>query len=463
MGSLISSLYTGASGIYSNQAAVEVTGNNISNVNTEGYSRQVVSIKSSTSVEQGGLLFGSGSAIDSINRADNVFITKQLIAASANYGEYEAASTPLSTVEQILDIGETSLASDIDSFFDAWEALSTNPGGNSERQQVIIEGDDLANHFQQISKELSDVADSIDSSIESLVPEFNDMLLQIAELNGKILQSEIAGGNANTLQDQRDLLLQKIGEFSGATTYTDDDGMACLQLKNGLPLVIGQVASTLSTQQIDGVSQQVLTAGNSTFTLDNDDFGGALGGLLQVRDNTIPELQDEIDQLAYEIVSAVNNLHTTGIDLEGTAGSDFFSLTPSADASAAVWHGAAASIAVSINDPALVAAGTSGFSGDNSLSLQIAALKDTATIGGSTFTEEYARIAAKAGLFVSGNEDKLLAGLENLNNIQDDRDTISGVSTDEEMLLLIQYQSGYEAAANYLSVVKEMLDTLLAM
>jgi flagellar hook-associated protein 1 FlgK len=463
MGSLISSLYTGASGIYSNQAGVEVTGNNIANINTEGYSRQTVSIKSSNSVEQGGLLFGSGSAIDSIDRADNIFITRQLIAASANYGEYEAASTPLNDIEQILDISETSLASDIDSFFDAWEALSSNPGGSSERQQVIIEGEDLANHFQQISQNLSNVVDSIDSSIESLIPELNDMLLQIAELNGKILQSETAGGDANTLHDQRDLLLQQVGEFSGATTYTDNDGMACLQLENGLPLVIGQIASTLSTEQVGGLSQLVLTTGNSTFSLNDSNFGGALGGLLSVRDNTIPELQDEVDQLAYEIVSTINNLHTTGLDQNGTAGSSFFDFVSSTDPAADIWQGAAASITVLFDDPALIAAGTSGLNGDNSLSLQIAALKDTAIVDGSTFTEEYARIAAKAGLLVSSNEDKLLSGLENLNNIQDDRDTLSGVSSDEEMLLLIQYQSGYEAAANYLSVVKEMLDTLLAM
>jgi flagellar hook-associated protein 1 FlgK len=463
MGSLISSLYTGASGIYTNQAGVEVTGNNISNVNTEGYSRQNVSITSSTSVEQGGLLFGSGSAIDSIDRSDNIFLTKQLITASANYGEYEAASTPLSDIEQILDISETSLASDIDSFFDTWEALSTNPGGTSERQQVLIEGEDLAYHFQQISQDLSEVVESIDSSIESKVPEFNDMLQQIAELNGKILLSEVAGGDANTLRDQRDLLLQKVGEVSGATTYTDDDGLVCLQLKNGLPLVIGQVASTLSTEQVDGISQLTLSTGNTTFSVSDEDFGGELGGLLQVRDTTLPALQDEVDQLAYEIVTAINNLHTTGLDQNSTAGSDFFELTPPVSASAAVWQGAAASIAVAFDDPALIAAGTSGLSGDNTVSLEIAALKDTATIGSSTFTEEYSRIAGKAGLLVSSNEDKLLAGLESLNNIQDDRDTISGVSSDEEMLLLIQYQSGYEAAANYLSVVKEMLDTLLTM
>lgn len=463
MTSLISSLYTGASGIYCNQTGVQVTGNNIANVNTEGYSRQVASITSSNPVDQGGLLFGTGSAVDSIDRAENTFITKQLITASANYGEYEAASPPLSDIEHILDIGETSLAGDIDSFFDAWEALSSNSGGNSERQQVLIEGEDLANHFQQISQQMSTVVDSINSSIESLVPNFNDMLEQIADLNGTIRQAEAAGGDANTLHDQRDLLLQQVGEICGATTYSDDNGMTCLQLENGLPLVIGQVASTISTAQVAGLTQLTLSTGTASFPLAGDDFGGNLGGLLGVRDTTIPELIDEVDQLAYELAVAVNSLHTTGLDLNGDAGTDLFDLTLPSDPTAPVWQGAAASITVGFDDSALIAAGTSGLSGDNSLSVNIAELRNTAAIGGSTFAEEYARIAGKAGLLVSSNEDRLLAGLESLNEIQEDRDALSGVSSDEEMLLLVQYQSGYEAAANYLSVVKEMLDTLLAM
>lgn len=347
MSSLVTLLLTGASGIYANQTGVRVTGNNIANVNTTGYSRQVAAITSSTQVEQGGLLFGTGATVGSVERTDTTFITKRLVAAAADYGEYEAASSPLGDIEQILAIDETTLATDIDNFFDAWEALGSNPGESSERQQVLMEAEDLVDHFQQISGRLAEV-----------------------------------------------------GELCGATTYTDDNGMACLQLENGLPLVVGQVASTLSANRVDGLSQLSLTSGNSSYTLDNSAFGGSLSGLLDVRDTTVPELRD---------------------------------------------------------------ACVSGLAGDNSLCLDMAALADSPAIDGATYTEAYAKIAGKAGLLVSGNEDRLLAGLESVNALQDDRDAIAGASADEEMLLLIQYQSGYEAAANYLSVVKEMLDTLIEM
>lgn len=111
----------------------------------------------------------------------------------------------------------------------------------------------------------------------------------------------------------------------------------------------------------------------------------------------------------------------------------------------------------------MLAAGTTGGSADNSVCLDIVELYNTETIDGSTYSEEYARIAAGVGQLVSSNEDKLLASIDNLEETMANRDEVSGVSTDEEMLQLIQYQTGYEAAASYLTVVKEMLDVMLQL
>ncbi len=463
MSSLISSLYAGASGLFTSQTAVQVVGNNIANVNTEGYSRQTVSITSSTPLQQGSLLYGTGSTVDTIDRAGDSFVTRQLIAQSAACGEYDAASTPLADIEQILDISDSSLSSDIDSFFDAWEELSTNPAGTTERQQVLQEAENLAAHCNRIDQQLTDVVDGINSTIESMVPTLNDQLQQVAELNTTIMQTERAGGDANTLRDQRDLLVQQVSETCGATTYTDTNGMTCLQLSNGLPLVTGSAASTFAITQTEGRAQLDLTSGNSTFSVAYQDFGGELKGLLAVRDVTIPAMQDDIDRLAYEIATAVNGVHTTGIDKNGNAAADLFTLTAPTDTTAPVWQGAAATITVALDDPDLIAAGTTSATGDNSLTLRIAALRDTGAIDDSTFTEEYARIAAKAGLLVSSNEQKLSASSDQLDALNSKRDTIAGVSTDEEMLLLIQYQAGYEAASNYIGVVQEMMDTLLHM
>lgn len=461
MGSLITSLYTGASGIFVNQTGIQVTGNNIANVNTTGYSKQTAAVTSATPLNQGGLIFGTGSTVNSINRAGDIFITSQLVNQSAIYGEYEAANTPLSDIEQILDISDSSLSSDIDDFFTAWENLSSNPAGATERQQVIQEAEDLANHFNLIDQQLTDVVDSINSSIESLVPSLNEQILQVANLNQSIMQTEAAGNSANTLRDQRDLLVQEVSEECGATIYSNTDGMVCMQLKNGLPLVTGSVASTFSVERQNGLSQITLTSGQAESSLDADDFGGTLKGLLVVRDEVIPDINNDIDQLSYEIASTINTLHATGIDQNGATGEDLFTLVAPTDPLASAWEGAAASISLNFDDLTMIAAGTTDLSGDNNLTLAIVELRDTATVNGSTFSEEYARIAAKTGLLVSSNDQKLTNSTELLNELSNKRDSITGVSTDEEMLLLIQYQTGYEAAASYLAVVKEMMETLI--
>ncbi len=461
--SLISSLYTGASGIYANQTAVDVTGNNISNVNTEGYSREVINLSSSSTIEQKGLLLGTGISVASVTRSGDTFIIKQLIAAAGQYGTYEAASTPLSDLEQIVDIDESGLATDIDEFFDSWEELSLNPSESTERQQVLAEAVDLADKFNQLDQELSDVVESINSSIESRIPEVNSMLEQVAALNQAIYQAELAEKNANTLEDSRDLLVQEISEACGASSYIDEKGMVCLQLANGLPLVAGNVASSFTTERSNGLTILTLEAGHSSYSIEADDIGGAFNGLLDVRDNVIPEVQDEIDRLAYEIATAVNTLLTGGIDANGDAGTELFSLTAPTDPTVNAWEGASASISVLFDDPQLLAAGTTGGSADNSVCLDVVALYNAETINGSTYSEEYARIAASVGQLVSSNEDKLLASEDNLAETLANRDEISGVSTDEEMLQLIQYQTGYEAAASFLSTVKEMLDVMLEL
>ncbi|WP_028317979.1 flagellar hook-associated protein FlgK [Desulfobulbus elongatus] len=465
MAGLITSLHTGASGLYTSQTAVQVTGNNIANASTAGYSRQVASIVSTTPLTSGGLTYGSGSAVDAIDRAGDSFIVQQLVAQSAAYGAYQAASTPLADIERIIDIGDSGLAGDIDSFFDAWEELSTNPSGTAERQQVLQEAGNLADHFHQIDQQLTEVVYGINTSIESTVPDLNNQLSQIATLNQSIMQTELAGGDANTLRDQRDLLVQQVSETCGATISTDGNGMVCLQLQNGLPLVTGNVASSFATTKVDGLTQISLTSGTTSYALAHDDFSGTLGGLLTTRDVTIPQFQNDIDRLAYTLATDVNTLITTsgGIDQNGDAATDLFALTAPADPLADVWDGAAASISVAIDNVALLAAGTTGTTADNSLCLSIAALRDTTAIDGATYGEEYARIAAKAGLLVSNNEGRLTASSDTLDELSAKRDAIAGVSTDEEMILLIQYQAGYQAASNYLATVKEMLDILMQL
>lgn len=462
--SLLASLSIGRSGLAVNQKGIEVTGNNVANVNTKGYSRQTLVVSSSPTLEFKGRMVGSGATASSVNRETNGFIARQLTHKKAGYGEENAKSLILAEIEQIVGVSETSLSTDMDEFFDAWQELSGNPSGGLERQKVMEEGKSLAAAFRSMVSELNSVTESVNDDIEGKISSLNQQLQEIADLNVQILSAESTGISANAMRDQRDLILQDISEVAGVNYYEEANGMVSVQMSNGQSLVAADRASTLEAQWASGSLGLSLTTGVSTTTLDKDDFGGELGGMLEMRDEYIPGLMEDLDILAYNLATAVNSVHTGGFDLDGNPGSGFFSVS---GAGSKPWSGAASTIAMALTETRQVAAGSTAAPGhqpgDNENTLNMVALQDEALINGNSLIDYYAAIASDLGLAVSQNEAALESAGDSLMQIQNIRDAVSGVSTDEEMLMLVQYQSGYEAAARYLTTVDEMLDTLMTM
>ncbi len=173
---------------------------------------------------------------------------------------------------------------------------------------------------------------------------------------------------------------------------------------------------------------------------------------------------DKLDQLAFGLANAVNTVHSSGIDANGNTGQDFFSYTSGTPHPP--WSGAAATLSMTLTNPNEVAAGSGGtyLPGDNSNCLKITGLQDKALINNSTINDYYNSIASDIGLEVSQNKQTLASTKDAMVQLQNMRDNTSGgVSIDEEMLMLIQYQTGYEAAAKYLSTVDEMLNTLMQL
>lgn len=459
MSNLIASLHIGQSGLKVNQTGIAVTGNNVANADTEGYSRQVVQTTSTPSLEFNGTLVGQGATVSGIGRAESALVTGQLVSKSAVYGEEAAQADPLATLESIFSVSEGSLSSAIDDFFAAWQALSSNPGESAERDEVLQTGGQLAETFQQMDRDLDDLQQDIDESIVSEVDTLNQQLARIADLNSRIVASESGGIAANGLRDERDLLLQGVAETTGIQYYEADNGAISVQLASGVPLVIGDEAGTVTTERRDGKVSLGVSFGASDTAIDGDDLGGNLKGLLTVRDETIGEARTELDQLAWQFATSVNEVHRSGVDLDGNDGGDFFSLADASDPA-----GAASSIALALTDTDQVAAGTENLSGDNTNALPMVALQDeTAMEDSATFQDYYSRIAAGIGIEASRNTTALEGAEDALTQLQNLRDSLAGVSIDEEMVLLTQYQNGYEAAAKYLSVVQDLLDTLMSL
>ncbi|MCF6266606.1 MAG: flagellar hook-associated protein FlgK [Desulfuromusa sp.] len=465
MSGLTSALNIGTTGLSTNQKGIEVTGNNVSNVNTPGYSKQTLDLTSTPTLRFNDQMIGQGAVVNSITREGNQFVTKQLIDKTADYGETDAKDIPLAEIERIVGIDEADLSSDIDQFFDSWQELSTDPSGGVYRQKVMQEGNDLANSLQRMVGDLHAVQEGINDDLEGTVTDLNRQLGEIADLNVQIVSAETTGISANALRDQRDLLLQDVSSVAGINYFEESNGMVSVQLSSGLPLVTANTASNISTQWVSGSLELSLNSGASTTTLSGQDFDGEIRGMLDLRDDYVPSVIDDLDKLAYELATSVNAVQNSGVDLDGNPGIDFFSF---GNSGSDPWSGAAATLEMVLTDTSQVATGTiaapGNQPGDNSNCLTMVELQNQPLINGtSSFGEFYAQIAAGVGLEVSQNSLSLDSAEDALVQMQNMRDTTAGVSIDEEMLLLTQYQTGYEAAAKYLTTVDEMLDTLMRM
>ncbi|ACV67899.1 flagellar hook-associated protein FlgK [Desulfohalobium retbaense] len=325
MAGILSALHLGQTGMAASQKALEVVGNNVSNVSTEGYSRQTIESSALPTLQRGGLSFGQGVEVSSIERESNMFILERLRAAADQLGNAEAKASPLTDLERILSIDEGGLSDSIDDFFGAWQDLSLNPGGETEREIVLRSAEVLQTEFNQKMTSLDKLRQSIDSELNTQIAGINAKLGQVAKLNATVQQGLAVGKNPNTALDQRDVLLQELAQRLGATAVEGDNGAVSVQLAGGQTLVQDTSAFTLQAANSGGVVQDFsLEIGSTTIDLSREDFGGGFGGLLNVRDEVVTGVQDEMVNLRSSLIQAVNGQHTQGTDLDGDTGNNFF-------------------------------------------------------------------------------------------------------------------------------------------
>ncbi|BCO08513.1 flagellar hook-associated protein 1 [Desulfolithobacter dissulfuricans] len=468
MGGLLTALNAGKTSLSANQKSIEIVGNNIANVNTPGYSRQRAELTQIPAVNWGDFFIGQGVTVTDVQRDYDVFINRQLQEKNIDYGEELGKSNSLAELERIFSISEDNLASEIDRFFDAWQQLAANPSGLVERDTVIQRGQLLGDAFKNTYDELENVRQNINTSVLSKVDTINEQLQQIAELNDRIRQVETSGQTANAARDQRDLLIQDLSQTLGVQTYTDSQGMLAVQLPGGLPLVQGGQAMQLeAVMNGSDVNLQVNIAG-STQDIGLDQLGGEMKGLFYMRDEFIAGLRDDLDTLATEIANSVNQVHQSGTGLDGSTGLNFF-LDPATLSS--IEH-PSRNLTVVLTDANQLAAGgptdppgTPAAPGDNTNALAMAALEreGLAGLNGDTYDAYFSKMVSSVGIEASRN-DLALGGAEDaLVQLQNLRDGYSGVSLDEEMIDLVQYQRGFESSAKFLSTIDEMMDSLLQL
>jgi flagellar hook-associated protein 1 len=472
MSGLTSALNAGKTSLEVNQKTIEVIGNNVSNVNTEGYSKQSTQLTPYPSINFGDFFVGQGVKVTDVQRAYNVFVSNQLQDKSIDYGFAKGQTDALTQLEGVFNITDENIATNIDRFFDAWQQLSTSPSDLVLRDTVIQRGNQLATSFNNAANDLGTIADNINNTLVSKVDDLNSKISQIAELNQRIYSIEIHGQTANSARDQRELLAKNLAQSLGVSTYTDNRGMLAVQLPGGLPLVQGTEAMSLEAA-VTGTNVTLrLHAAGTVRDLGITTVGGEIKGLLTVRDQTIPAIKNDLDRVAYEISVQVNTQHAAGAGLDSVTGRNFFNdptatpPPPPADA----WQDAARNMSVSLTDSNQVAAGAAPAPpatvapGDNSNALIMASIDKTYLINGTdSFDAYYGKITSRIGLASNQNSLSLSGSEDAVVQLQNLRDSFSGVSLEEEMTNMILYQRGFQSSAKFLSTVDEMMNVLMTV
>ena len=459
-GGLNAALNSGRTSLQTNQKAIEITGLNVANVNTPGYSRQTPNLTPYPALNFGDFFIGTGVMIGSVGRSHDVFLDGQIKDKSAEVGRENSMVNTLAELERTIGIGDGSLSDDFDQFFDSWRQLSTNPGGEVERQMVLQRGELIGNAFTNVYNETQQVVKNINTTIISKIDGVNLRLDEIAQLNNRISAFEISGQEANSDRDRRDQLLKELSESIGATSFETSNGTISVQLGNGMPLVEADKATHIVGIYSGTDVNLELDFGTTNIPLDRTSLGGEFRGLYEVRDVMIPDVVNRLDQLAYTFATEINDLHRnppgSGIDLNGNPGQNFF-VQPAAVA------GAASSLEMNITTTNEIAAGSSVAPGDNTNALVILQLEQQQVLGNDTLVSYYGKIASTVGVETARNRQAKQGFEDSLVQLQNLRDGIDGVSLEEEMINLLQYQKGFEASAKFLATVDEMMETLMTI
>jgi flagellar hook-associated protein 1 len=469
MPGLSSGIQIALQAVLTHSQAIEIIEHNVANATTPGYRRQAAVLSASVptpgygmgiDTQYGAGQRGTGVLMDRIQRFSSDFMDARYRAAGGEAQDWSAQSTILTQVESLMAETSTSgLIPKLDQFWSGWQKLAADPTNSSLRTMLLDDASSLTDAIRTRALELTRVRLDQNNTLENQVTEINDIAGQIAKLNGEISHVQAVAEQPNDLLDQRDLLLDRLSEIAGASSFIQPNGEAIVNI-GGHVLVTGQDTIQLKAEvdpaSADHLYQVVWPDGQVLHPP-----SGEMKGVLTVRDQTIKEQLDGLDDLAASLIDQVNTLHmdANGRDLNGNPGIEFF-----------VPGGNAISIRVnSLLTAAGIAAGgvdtATGEEFDNLIADKIAALKTTKVLIGTdstrTLNEFYntqvTKLATETARASSntGHKGLLFTALDQ------QRESLTGVNLDEEAANLAKYQKAYQAAARVMNAYDELLDTVI--
>ncbi len=468
MSSTFGGLNTAATSLWAQRRALDVTGQNIANVNTDGYSRQRVDLQAMGgtavpavhSVDRG---VTGGVDADQVVRIRDAFLEARGHTEHANQAELTAGTEALRQVEQALrEPGSTGIQRLLSDMWAGWDDVAISPDNTAVRGQVLARLDTLVAGVRTAQGSIDAEWSRTRENLRVLVSDVNSAAATIAELNQAIQRSAQSGMPVNELSDRRDVLVMDLADRVGATVQRRDDGVVDVSV-GGIVLVSGSTATELTVVGTDdpaGIDPDVVppadppriqTARGNIVVVP----GGTAGGQLTALTTTLPRYRDALDDVAVDLATALNAVHTTGAyDLDGQPG------TPLLGSSGGPVT--ASSLRVLVTDPRKIAASatppTAGVpSLDNDVADRIAQLRLSPT----GVDASYRRTVVELGVQTSVAARSLDIQRVVTTQVDAARDSVAGVNLDEEMTNMLSYQHAYSAASRLVSTIDEMLDQLI--
>ena len=313
MGGINSTLSIAKTAIVTQQYGLNITGQNIANVNNPDYSVQNAEQVNRTPAAYGGFLFGTGVDMNQVEQRVDKLLEQRLSMELSTQASFEEQESYMRVLEGFFDeTSETSLTNTLTEFWNSWHDLSDNPQGSSERVSIYESGNKLADRFETTVLDLDDLLTDVHSDIVAAVDQVNSLTKKIADLNKQVISAEV-NRSANDQRDQRNALLKQLADIIDITTFEQSNGSVTANAANGFTLVNGVNTYDLKMQGTD-VAWQSSDGGAQIIT--EKVAGGRIGGLLEIRDSVVPKYQAEVHELAREMVWAVNYQHSQGAGLE---------------------------------------------------------------------------------------------------------------------------------------------------
>jgi flagellar hook-associated protein 1 FlgK len=451
MGGLLSNLTLGSNALLAQQAGVAVAGRNTANINTVGYQRESVELSSQLGAPVvGGVLAGGAR-----RSSDDLLAMRERLQAGAG-GQAQVMATALDSLQQRLT--NSSVTTALSQFFGSLNQLQSGPTDPSLRTQTINKAGNLAAQFNASAAAISGAQSDADGQLKTMATAATQLASTIASANKALVTSDDP-----VLADKRDQAAKELAGLVGGSARIDPDGKMRFVLDNGAVLVDGdraaQVTATPDAALANHLHIQLVDGTHTTDAMTG--LGGQMGGLVSFRDGTAADAARDLDQLAADFAAQVNAVHSGNQGLNSATGLALFT-------GAGTVAGAAAGIAVNasiVADPNSLATRAPGTGvSDNTGAGALLALNDQTVAGGGTrtFLDEGIRIVTAVGVAARNAADSSQLESARSDMLASSRDSVSGVSQEEELAKLSQFQHAAEAATHFISTVNSLLDTIIS-